>query len=433
MAKGFFNWPWGNVEVKEAAFVEEGQGLYLPPELSNLAINTGKQTYSQANSRAFVREGYLKNPTVRGIIGVTQDTSRQIKWVLVDKKTNEPVEDALFEDLMDNPSPQFSWADFIANTLMYEMLDGNAFIYIGENAKSDNNINQGMPDFLLNLPATSVGIELSDDLKYIKHYDIDYVWVKGEYPADKVIHLRESNPDFDNNGGDTFLRGKSRLETAMRALETNNEIIDTLKGVYDNGGPRGILGLKAKDEFQTLNQEQIKRLEAAFERLYKGGRNAGKFPIDNLEWNWTKIGSDIKELMIKEMLESSAIEICRAYNFPPMMIGLGNSTYENQNEAKKELWENVILPRVYRIKEALNKRLVPMFNENYMLTCDLSDIKALKEDEEKKAKQYSLMSFLTVNEKREAFGFEPIEGGDELTMPMPPMFGDEEQPQDDRT
>ncbi len=415
---GLFNWL--TPETKSDRFVSPGKGIDVSGVMKDLLRGHGNITYSKLDEEQFVQEGWAKNPTVRGIIAKVQEASTQIKWRTVNGEGAE-VENPLFNDLVRAPNAINTWSEFVQDTLMFHMLTGNAFIVMDKSMTNPQGVTAGIPGALVNLPAQNVQINISPDRFFIESYDLDYLSFTGTLPAEDVIHLRESNPDHDFDERNSFLYGTPRLSSASRALDTNNEIIDTIRGVFAEGGPRGILGLKMGTDpllANQLDEAQVKKIGAQLQKEYKGGRNAGKFPINNLQWEWTKIGADIGELQTKEMLEVTAIEICRSFNFPPMVLGLGNSTYENQKEASKDMWESVVLPRVYSLKESLNSRLMPLFGDDIFLDCDLSDVAVLKEDEDKKATQYSKMNFLTVNEKREAFGYDPVPDGDTLDDPM---------------
>ena len=407
-------------ETKDARFIVPGEGQSWDGLMKELLRGHGNITYSKVDEEQFIEQAFLKNPTVRAIIGHVQSAASQIKWKVVDKN-GEDYSDPLLDALLQQPNPIANWKQFISNSLMFEMLTGNSFILM-DNQITMGGFNEGKPGALINLPSQNVQIDLSADGRYIREYHLDYFAFQADIPAEWMIHTRESNPDFDLDNRNSFLYGQSRLTPAMRALDTNNEIIDTLKGVFENGGPRGVLNLKNAEFAGMMSEEQLKKIEASLQRNYKGGINAGKFPINNMQWEWTKIGADIKDLEIGQMLEITSMEIARAYNFPYVIISDGQSSFNNQSEAKKAMWENVVLPRVYNLKEQLDARLLPLFGEGLEFVCDTSHVAALKEDEEKKAKVLSLSNWMTINEKREACGLEPVEGGDELDMPSPMAF-----------
>ena len=439
MAKnnGWFGFGKQKVEVdtsdldqKGYRWTEKGEGKMFGGLMKELLRGHGNITYSKVDEDQFIEQGFLKNPTVRSIIGSVQSAAMQLKWKVIDKKSGEEVEHPLLDQLLNSPNPLCNWKQFISNTLMFEMLTGNAFIMM-DNEITMGGFNQGKPGALINLPSQNVQINLSGDGRYIKSYDLDYFAFQGDIPAEWIIHVRESNPDFDLDNRNSFLYGQSRLTSCMRALDTNNEIIDTLKGVYENGGPRGILGLKDATMGAIMNEVQLKKIEAQLQRNYKGGINAGKFPIHNLQWDWTKIGADIGDLQVREMLENTSMEICKAYNFPYVLISDGQTSYANQNEAKRAMWDNVIKPRIANIKEALDGQFLDKFGDNLEFSIDYSEVAALKEDELERAKRLSIANWMTINEKRECDGLEPIEGGDELPMPMPNMMGFEDNTTED--
>ncbi len=91
-------------------------------------------------------------------------------------------------------------------------------------------------------------------------------------------------------------------------------------------------------------------------------------------------------------------------------------TYNNVKEAKLELYEQTILPEAENIKTELNHWLMPKFGD-YTLDYDKDSISALQPRRDEKWKQVQDADFLTINEKREALGFEHVDGGDEILVP----------------
>jgi phage portal protein BeeE len=62
----------------------------------------------------------------------------------------------------------------------------------------------------------------------------------------------------------------------------------------------------------------------------------------------------------------------------------------------------------------LNVWLLPYFGESYRLGYDLDGIQALAPKREAAWQKIAHAEFLTVNEKRQAVGYGPVEGGDVL-------------------
>ena len=99
-----------------------------------------------------------------------------------------------------------------------------------------------------------------------------------------------------------------------------------------------------------------------------------------------------------------------------LIPGLSDTTYQNAKEAKKSLWENIILPELHELKEGLNRWLAPQFGDNVMLDYKLDHIDALQEDRLMRGKAIrEFAGMVTINEAREMAGLKPAKtGGDDM-------------------
>ena len=90
-------------------------------------------------------------------------------------------------------------------------------------------------------------------------------------------------------------------------------------------------------------------------------------------------------------------------------------------EAVKALWNSAVIPELEYLKEDLN-RIAAVYNKAAMTSCvfdyDLSDIPELQDYKSVQATGLSAAHWMTQNERRQAMGLEPIEGLDELLIPM---------------
>ncbi|WCR53488.1 MAG: hypothetical protein PG981_000510 [Wolbachia endosymbiont of Ctenocephalides orientis wCori] len=116
-----------------------------------------------------------------------------------------------------------------------------------------------------------------------------------------------------------------------------------------------------------------------------------------------------------ESKHSSARDVALAFGVPPQLLGTpGDNTYSNLVEARLALWEQTVLPILENIICHLNSWLVPKFGTDLCLSYDKDSIEILMEKRQKLWKYVEKASFMTLNEKREAFGLHPLPDGDEL-------------------
>lgn len=113
-----------------------------------------------------------------------------------------------------------------------------------------------------------------------------------------------------------------------------------------------------------------------------------------------------------EAKHASAREIALAFGVPPMLLGIpGDNTYSNYQEANRVFWRQSVLP----LAGALVARLrIGCRRSSVKTSCsvDTDKIDALNPDRATLGERLSKAPFLSVNEKRLAAGYGPIEGGD---------------------
>jgi HK97 family phage portal protein len=114
-----------------------------------------------------------------------------------------------------------------------------------------------------------------------------------------------------------------------------------------------------------------------------------------------------------EAKHTAAREIALAFGVPPMLLGIpGDNTYANFAEANRVFWRQTVLPLATRIGTSLAQWLSPQFGEGLRLVIDTDRIEALASDRSALWERVTAAPFLTLNEKREAVGYAPVNGGD---------------------
>src|SRR4029077_3976355 len=90
----------------------------------------------------------------------------------------------------------------------------------------------------------------------------------------------------------------------------------------------------------------------------------------------------------------------------------GDNTYSNYQEANRVFWRQTVLPLAQRIGCSLAQWLAPAFGSGLRIAVDTDRIDALATDRAALWERVTNAPFLTLNEKREAVGYAPVEGGD---------------------
>jgi HK97 family phage portal protein len=223
-----------------------------------------------------------------------------------------------------------------------------------------------------------------------------------------ILHLTQFHPLDDHYG-------LSSLEAAAVAVDTHNAAAKWNKALLDNAArPSGAL-VYSGPEGAVLSDSQFERLKRELEETYQGALNAGRPLLLEGGLDWKAMSLSPKDMDFLEAKHTAAREIALAFGVPPMLLGIpGDNTYSNYQEANRVFFRGTVLPFATRIGSALTQWLAPAFGAEVSLVVDTDNVPALAKDRAALWEQVSKASFLSVNEKRVAIGYSPIEGGDRL-------------------
>lgn len=406
-----------------------------------LSINQiGQPVSSPRTFNTFTKEGYSKNVIVYRCVQMISKAAAGIEWELYQKrKGGKPleIESHPILDLMNRPNPTQAQAQFIESVVGFYCLTGNSYI---ESAR----FNKTGPPLELWTVIPNGMVIVPDNRGYPAKYVYKAGGTQREWPVNPITlkgdicHLKTFNPN------DIWF-GMSPLEAALVSLDSNNAGAKWNLAMLQNSAvPSGVLQVKTSDINQegTLSEEQFGRLKAELEGSYSGYRNAGRPMLLEGNLEWKQISLSPKDMEFLASKNVTAIDICDAFGVPAEMLGLGQKTFNNYKEARKAFYEDTVLPIMDVLKTELNAWLIPMYDQNNSieLRYDKDDIEALQINRAEKFTMVNQASYLTQNEKREAVGYEPVEGWDVflignqlLNSPEMDVPDEEVPPEDDKT
>ena len=198
------------------------------------------------------------------------------------------------------------------------------------------------------------------------------------------------------------------------AIDIHNAAGGWNKALLDNGArPSGALIYRGTDVNPNLTDEQFARLKSELADQYQGHPNAGRPLLLEGGLDWKEMSISPKDMDFIESKNMSAREIALAFGVPPMLLGIpGDNTYANYREANRAFHRQTVLPLVAKACRALSAWLAPHFGSGLRLWYDGDQVDALAHDRDLLWKRVQAADFLTINEKRAAVGYAPIDGGD---------------------
>ncbi len=233
-----------------------------------------------------------------------------------------------------------------------------------------------------------------------------------------VLHWHGYNPDDP-------LLGFSRLET-LRATLTEDQVAQAASVELMKNGLKGG-HLERPLEAPTLSDEAFERLRESWRN--QGRASPGKTPI--LE-EGTKFVQDTMTMRDAEMLGARKLrfeEVCHVYGVPPGALGLDPST--QLDEQRRQVYADVLPPITNSLACQLNVDILEAeyAADDHYFEFDLNE--KLRGDLENRFPAMTASAgrpWLTVNEVRAKENLPPIEGGDELTIPLNVMLAGQGSP-----
>lgn len=138
--------------------------------------------------------------------------------------------------------------------------------------------------------------------------------------------------------------------------------------------------------------------------------------ITNANLKWQQMAMPTKDLMLFEETQENIERLCDAYGWPPELIARSKDvTYDNKIQARKDLYQNVIIPesesRMQQFTEAIGVEAIDIRRDYSEVPVLQTDRKTLAETR-KAINEYCEMEFknglMTKNEWREELGLEKI-------------------------
>lgn len=360
----------------------------------------GRARWTPRDYAALAREGYLGNAIVHRAVRLVAETAASCCYLVfegVQEREAHPL-----GALLARPNPRQDGAAFLEALVSHLLLAGNAYV---EAVALDDEVRELYalrPDRMKAVPGADGWAEAYEYSAGERSVRFDQL--SSRVPP--ILHLAFFHPLDDHYG-------LAPLEAAAVAVDTHNAAARWNKALLDNAArPSGAL-IYSGPEGAVLNDAQFDRLKRELTDTYQGAANAGRPLLLEGGLDWKAMSLTPKDMDFLEAKHTAAREIALAFGVPPMLLGIpGDNTYANFQEANRVFWRQTVLPLATRIGMSLAQWLSPQFGEGVRLVIDTDRIEALASDRNALWERVTAAPFLTLNEKREAVGYAPLDGGD---------------------
>ncbi len=345
------------------------------------------------------REAYERNAIAYRCVRLIAEAASSIPWLVYDG--DKELSEHPLMSLLEKPNPTEGGQEFIERLVSFYLLSGNAYM---EAVVLDREIRE-----LFALRPDRMTVKVNS-----RGYPAAYIYKVGssEHQFDinvgradqqPIMHMRSFHPTNDHYG-------MSPVEAGAFAIDVHNAAGAFNKSLMDNQArPSGALVYSGgKDNKGSLSEEQFSRLKNEMEEKYTGTRNAGRPLLLDGGLDWKEMGISPKDMEFTEGKREAAREVALSFGVPPMILGIpGDNTYANYAEANKAFYRQTVLPLIGKLCGAMTNFMVPTYGDSFRLWYDIDQIPALAVEREAVWDKVKDSNFLTVDEKREATGYEP--------------------------
>lgn len=334
-------------------------------------------------------------------VRLVADVTAQIDWDLYkvnSKKEVYEVVDHPLLSLLHQFNKKFTKIDSVRLSIIYLLLQGRSpWIMFGDRK----------PTEMWVVPPNNLQVVEKDDLGYpvMYEYRVDN---KNpiRIPAGNVLDIK--NPDPKNPA-----KGLSYISSIRDVVETDEYMMKWNKNLMLNSArPSAILETEKK-----LSSEEAQLARKMIEETYGGYENAHKVAVLSSGTTLKNVSIPPKDLEFIKAREMNRDEVLSTFGVSKLLLGMEGS----YNKASAQVLERVfaeytIEPLAKMITEQLNEFLLPRYGTDLYLDYKTFIRKDRETDIEEWSKGWN--KWLTINEIREEKGINPLEGGDDLWLPI---------------
>lgn len=356
--------------------------------------------------RKKIMEIYKTSAPVQGVVNMIADNVGEVMRYLELTQNGDAVEKHWVLDLLRRPNDRFTLRKFGQAWAINKLVFGDAWVYV----PSEVGAHLGEVKEMYVVPSHRIAID-HGKVKPIENYEI----IGKEKVKVDTAKLMES---FDYNMDDDSYFGTSKIVAAAVYLDVMDKGMKRQDTALKNGGVSNII-TPAKDNMGIMPKDAD-----ALEEKMNSQKNFGKTMPLRIPVDVHALGNAPVDLSILESHKEAVTALCFVYKLP-VDLYYGQSKYENAKEAKKTIYEQMAIPMANEFAEDL-VHFLKLDEEGFELKVNTDFIDVLKDDTGEVLDNLTKMH-ATLNEMREAYGYDPIEEdwANQPILPLGVQFGNE--------
>ncbi len=353
--------------------------------------------------KEYVEEGYSQNAIVFRCVDIIAKAVASIPLEVM--VGDEVVENHPLAALLKNPNPDQDWRDFAEWFIAYKLLTGTTFAerIMALNGKDPLQLWVWQP----------YAIKVLDPTNVRSPFPLAYVYNDGRPAHDRRWDVDELNGQSDlllwrNFSPLNRWFGAPALAAGARDVDQHNQAGEwNRKMLANNMQPPGMLYTEG-----NLTEGQYNDIKVQMKERYQGAQNARMPLLGQGGLKWASFSNNAQEMDWLNGRRMSGHNIAAVFGVPTQVIPIeGSQTFANYEEARLALWEDTVIPEALNMAGALMRWFRPCYKEGQRLSINLKldNVPALAPRRKQKWETINGATFLSLNEKRIALGYEPVD------------------------
>lgn len=327
--------------------------------------------------------------------------------------------------LLENINPYYSFKDYIANSILMRLLNGNSYCYAATDPMFKDKLYKYCNAFYV-LPSHHVDIltykyntdlysALSKD-EIIKGYEMSINGLKYTLDPNCILHIKD-NIDFESR----TLKAYSRLQSQKYPISNLVSVYEARNVIYTKRGALGAIVSKMGDStgLVAMTDKEKKELHDDFYANYGLDYNKRQHLISRIPFEFVQMGMSIKDLEPFRETFNDAVQIAGCFQIDKELIPReDNSTYSNQKDAEIKTFSNVVQPLVSE-ELAYQSRFMGLVNDDMYFDAIWDDVAVLQQAKYERETSNKVITerckvefesgLITLNDWRIKLGMEAIE------------------------
>ncbi len=346
-------------------------------------------------------EFYGQSSAVAIAVDTIADEVEKIMPVLFDRKTGNYTDMAEILDLLNDPNPVETRIQFFGDLVRDWLLNHDVVtIAVGSNRSS--------PSAIYSVKAQLVSI-LQDISTVPSQYQVHIGPITGvflpEIRSRRILYLDGPLKQLHRIRGYRSIADSIWADSPLKAIAL--EIRQQLEGKFHNikllqNGAR--LSLVAIFKDSVIDQDALRERRDLLNEQLAGSSNAGKMAVTaSNDLDIKEFGTTNKDMDYLNLDTIAFLTIMMRYKIPLPLVSDKSQTFNNFDEAVKQLYHRAVLPAFEYITHGLGQMLLPRFGlepTRFSITYDPQSIPALVKETIEQLKARKELALETTNELR---------------------------------